>query len=879
MGQGWLSVVRLRLRALIHRRRLDRDLDEELAFHLAARAEQSNQAIARRSFGNPTNIKEICRDMWTFQGFESVLHDAAYAVRALRKSPGFAAVAILTLALGIGANTAIFSVVDAILVRPLPYPDSDRLVELWGNVKRAKVERRGASIPDYMDWIQQSHSFEGLALYMQNSLTLTGFDEPERIPTEYVAHQYFSILGIAPQLGRTFRAEEDAVPQRDALVILSDRLWKRRFGGESNVLGRTIQLNGRAYSIVGVMPPEFRGIDDYAELWVPLMVGLSPADLQPPARGDRGPVVVGRLKPGVSLARAQSEMTAICKNLEAAYPLTNEARGVEISPLKTEIFGDLNKPLLVLLAAVAVVLIIACTNVTNLLLARSEARQREIAMRIALGAGRARVVRQLLTESLVMTLAGAGLGLLIAYGGVRALMSASPVKFPGYVHPAMDWRVAIFTTGISCAAAMVMGLAPAIQVRFSSLAGAFRAASSHSAGSRGGSRFRSALVISEVALAMVLLVGAGLLIRSLTRLIAIDPGYDPSHILTLRVALPRLAPGTTADAGVTGREVLRHLEQIPSVQAAALGSDVPFYGGSAMFYGAEGQAPVTAQNRPRAYIHRVTPSFFSALRARFVAGRPFAEQEMKDGSNVVIVTENLTRRFWPGQNAIGKRIKASSVESANPWLTIVGVVGELKYRGLPNNPTSDPDVFVPFSERQRQFAVLVRTSLQPGSIAANVRTTLRDADKSLVIYQVSTMDEYLAGETANSRFTGWLMGIFAGSAMLLAVIGIYGVMSYAVARRRQEIGVRVALGAARSDVLGMIVKRGMILTIAGLSLGVIAAFSLTHLMANLLYGVTSSDTISFAAAALVMLAVAFLACLIPASRAARMDAAVALRNE
>jgi predicted permease len=298
-----------------------------------------------------------------------------------------------------------------------------------------------------------------------------------------------------------------------------------------------------------------------------------------------------------------------------------------------------------------------------------------------------------------------------------------------------------------------------------------------------------------------------------------------------------------------------------------------------MFYGAEGQAPVTAQNRPRAYIHRVTPSFFSALRARFVAGRPFAEQEMKDGSNVVIVTENLARRFWPGQNAIGKRIKASSVESANPWLTIVGVVGELKYRGLPNNPTSDPDVFVPFSERQRQFAVLVRTSLQPGSIAANVRTTLRDADKSLVIYQVSTMDEYLAGETANSRFTGWLMGIFAGSAMLLAVIGIYGVMSYAVARRRQEIGVRVALGAARSDVLGMIVKRGMILTIAGLSLGVIAAFSLTHLMANLLYGVTSSDTISFAAAALVMLAVAFLACLIPASRAARMDAAVALRNE
>ena len=878
MNGGWLSVVRLRLRALIHRRRLDRDLEEEFAFHLAARAEQSGGAPAARSFGNPTNIKEICRDMWTFQGIESVFHDALYAVRSLRKSPGFAAVAILTLALGIGANTAIFSVVDAVLVRSLPYPDSDRLVELWGNVKRAQVERRGTSILDYMDW-KQNQSFDSLALYTAGSLTLTGFDEPERISGEFVAREYFSLLGVAPQIGRTFRAEEDSVPQRDALVILSDALWKRRFGGDPNVLGRSMQLNGRAYSIVGVMPPEFRGVDDAAELWVPLMMGLSPGDLQPGTRGDRGPAVLGRLKAGVTLAAAQSEMTAICKRLEAAYPLTNEARGVELSPLKTEIFGNLNKPLMILLAAVAVVLIIACTNVANLLLARSEARQREIAVRIALGAGRARVVRQLLTESLVMTLAGAALGLFLAYGGVRALMTASPVQFPGYIHPAMNWSVALFTTAISCAAAIVMGLAPAAQVRFSTLAAAFKAASSHAAGTRSGSRFRSALVIGEVALAMLLLVGAGLLIRSLGRLIALDPGYDASQVLTLRVTLPRLAPGAKADTTVTARELVRQVEHIPSVQAVALGSDIPLYGGSAIFYGAEGQPSVTAQNRPRAYVHRVTPAFFSAFRMRFVAGRPFNEQEMKDGSNVVIVTDNLTKRFWPGQNPIGKRIKPGSVESQNPWLTIVGVVSEMKYRGLPNNPTADPDVFFPFSERQRQFALVVRTSLKPASIAGSVRSTLHDADKGLVIYQVSSMDEYMAGATANSRFTGWMMGIFAGSAMLLAVIGIYGVMSYAVERRRQEIGVRVALGAARSDLLGMIVKQGMILTAAGLSLGVIAAFSLTHLLGTLLYGVKSSDEISFAAAALIMLAVAFLACLIPASRAARTDAAVALRNE
>jgi predicted permease len=800
--------------------------------------------------------------------------DLRYAARTLRARPGFTVVAALTLALGIGANTAIFSVVDAVILRPLPYPEPARLVELWGNVKRAKVERRGASYPDYADWRGQSRGFEATAAFDSASFTLTGVDEPERLTGEYASQPYFDLLGVRAALGRTFLPEEDQVPQRNPVVVLSDGLWKRRFGADPGMVGRRINLDNRACSVIGVMPPWFRGVTDTADLWMPFMMAGTAQDFA--ERGTRGFAALARLKPGVPLAQAQAELDGISKRLESAYPGTNQGRAVEVSPLDRELFGDLRKPLLVLLVAVGFVLLIACTNVANLLLARAEARQREIAVRIALGAGRGRVLHQMTTESCLLALMGAGAGILLAQWGVGLLMAASPVTFPSYIHPGLNPQVTRFTVLITCAAGLALGLAPAAQVRSGNLLEAFKQASSHAADNRGGRRFRNALVVAEVAFAMLLLIGAGLLIRSVRQLAAIRPGYDPAHLLTLRVSLPRLAPPAVA---VTAGEVLRRVAQIPSVDAVALATDVPLGGSNAILYTAEGQPPVTAQNVPRAYVHRASPGFFKALRIPILAGRTFTETEMQGSGDVAVVSESVVKRFWPGQDPIGKRIKGGGAASKAPWVTIVGVVNDMKYRGLPSNPTADPDLFFPLSERQRQFSLLLRTPLDPSSLAPSVRKVLHDADPATVVFNISTLQEFMARETARSRFTGWLMGIFAGCALLLAMIGIYGVMSYAVTRRTQEIGVRMALGAARSDVLKLVVGRGMALIGLGLALGAAAALGLTRLIGSLLYGVTSTDPMTFAAAALALAAVALAACLLPASRASRIAPAMALRNE
>ncbi len=889
MNGEWLTTIRLRLRALAHRRRLDRELQEELEFHLASRAGRHLQSgmtpdeaarSARRELGNPTLWKEVSREMWTFYWMETLWQDLRYALRTLRKSPAFTLVAALTLALGIGANTAIFSVVNAVILRPLPYPEPSRLVELWGNVKRVQVERRGTSMPDYLDWRAQSHSFEAMALYVGDNPTLTGLEEPERVAAEYVGQPYFSLLGVGAALGRTFRPEEDQVPQRNPVVILGDGLWKRRFGGDPGIVGPSLELDGRRYSIVGVMPPWFRGVDDRAELWLPLMMAGTAQDFA--ERGSRGPAVLARLRPGITLARAQAEMDGICKRLEKAYPGTNQGRGVELSPLEQEILGDLHTPLLVLLVAVGFVLMIACTNVANLLLARSEVRQREIGVRVALGAGRGRVLRQLTTESFLLVFTGAAAGLLLAYFGVRALMAASPITFPSYIRPGLDLRVAVFTVLISCAAGLALGIAPAVHVRPGRLYQAIKQASSHAAGSRGGRQYRDVLVVSEVAVAMLLLVGAGLLIRSLQQLAAIRPGYDPAHLLTLRVTLPRVAGAEgVADARtvVSARVILRAVTHLPGVESASVGSDVPLGGSSAIFYTAEGQPPVDATNMPRAYVHRVSPDFFRTLRIRFTAGRTFTDAELQADLRAVIVSDSLVKRFWPGQDPIGRRVKAGGPSSRSPWMTIVGVVNDMKYRGLPNNPTADPDLFLPFSERQRGFSLLVRTPLDPASLASSVRGAVHSTDPTAVMFNVATMDERIARETSRSRFTGWLMAIFAGAALLLAMIGIYGMMSYSVSRRTQEIGLRVALGAARSDVLSLVLTRGMALVAAGLAIGVAAALALTRLMSTLLYGVAATDMLSFGAAAVVLAGVGAAACFMPAARAARIDPALTLRNE
>jgi len=826
--------------------------------------------------------------MWTFHPLETLLQDVRYAVRTLRRSPGFTAVAAAALAIGIGANTAIFSVIDASRARALPYADAERLVVLWGNVQRARVERRGTSYPDFADWRARARSVEGMAAFDGQLLTLQGNDDPERIQTEFVSAPYFSLLGVPAARGRTFTADEDNVAKPAQVVVLSDGLWRRRFGGDPQIVGRSITLccAPRAYTVVGVMPPGFKGLQDQAELWVPFAM-YAPADFMA-SRGSRGFAALAKLKPDIPLDGAQRELDAIAKQLEREHPDTNEKRGIEASPLDVELFGMLRPALFTLMAAVGFVLLIACANVANLLLARSEARRREVAVRSALGAGRGRLVRQLITEGCVLTLVGAAAGLALARVSVSALVAQSPVAFPSFVAPGLDLRVAAFTVMVSIACGILIGLAPALQTRGVDLSASLKESARGSDGRR-SQRVRSALVVAELSLAVVLLVGAGLMIRSVRNLATLNPGFDPESVLTLHVSIPRApAPPATAGANPTaappvpvvyGRALLERLRAVPGVAAAALGSDVPLDGGAAAsFYSAEGQAPTNAQNAPRAYVHRVSPQFFTTLRIPLIAGRTFTEAEAVPASPSVVVSERLVKRFWRGEDPIGKRIKFGGLTSDNPWLSIVGVVGEVKYRGLPENPTADPDVYLPFIDRNAQLALAVRGTITPASLVTPIRAAIRAADPSIPVYSIAPMDGLIANQTSQSRFTMWLMSVFAVVALSLAAIGIYGVMSYLVTQRTREIGIRLALGANDRDILRLVVGNGARLVAAGLALGVATSLALERLVASLLFGVTTADAGS-AIAVGVLAFVALAACYLPALRAMRVSPLEALRAE
>jgi len=819
---------------------------------------------------------------------ETLAQDVRYAFRTLRRSPGFTFVAVLALALGIGANTAIFSLVDASRARALPYADPTRLVALWGNVQRARVERRGASYPDFLDWRARTTSFVDLAAFDGQTLTLVGADEPERIRVEFVSAPYFSLLGVQPSRGRVFRPEEDDVARPAPVVVLADGLWKRRFGGDPGVIGRSVTLccAPRAYTIVGVMPQGFTGLTDAAELWVPFAM-YAPPDVMA-SRGTRGFAALARLKTGTTMDSAQRELDAVSRQLEREHPDTNEKRAVEVSPLDVELFGPFRPALTILMAAVAFVLLIACANVANLLLARSETRRREIAVRTALGAGRGRLLRQLVTEGCVLTLAGAAVGLLVAKAAIAALVANSPVAFPSILTPDLDLRIAAFTVAVSLVCGLFVGLAPGLQARAVDLGASLKESARGSDGPR-SHRVRSALVVAELSLAVVLLIGAGLMIRSVSNLAAVSAGFDPSAVLTLHVSIPRAAAASAAGTpsapaappapAVYGRALLERIRAVPGVSAAALGSDVPLDGNAAAsFYAAEGQPPVNAQNVPRAYVHRVSPEFFATLRIPLVAGRTFTDADASSAANTAIVSERVVARFWPGQDPIGKRIKFGSLTSTVPWMSIVGVVGEVKYRGLPENPTGDPDVYLPFVDRNSQVALAVRSSVPPASLVTPIRSAIRAADPSIPIYAVAPMTDLIAEQTAQSRFTMWLMGVFAAAVLLLAVVGIYGVMAYLVTQRTREIGIRLALGAEGRDILRLVVGSGARLIACGIALGVAASFALERLAASMLFGVAAADAASAAAVA-VLAVVALLACYIPAVRATRVNPIGALRAE
>ncbi len=882
-----------RIAALFTGARRERDLRAEIDFHLSMRQASFEQAgapahearlAAQRQFGNVTLIKDRTRDMWKFPSLDSITQDIRYALRSLIKAPGFSIVAILVLAIGIGASTAMFSLVDAMLLRGLPYADADRLVLVIGNVQRATVERRGTSLPDYRDWRARAKTFDDMAAYDTLSLTLSGqstSDEAERIPAEAVAAPYFSLLGVSPAYGRTFRPEEDAVPNRDFVAILGDGLWKRRFGADPSIVNKTIQLSGRTYTVIGIMPPGLTGVTDSAQLWIPFaLAGYSEN------RGSRGFSALARLKSGVGIDAAQAELRTICDQLAAAYPDTNAKRSAEVSPLLVETMGQLRPIVLTLMAAVSFVLLIACANVANLLIGRSEIRQKEIAVRTALGAGRTRLMRQLITESCVLSSIGAAAGLGLAWLLVKFLMAESPVQFPSFVQPALNVPVLVFTVGVAFASGVLLGLAPAMHSRLARLTDALKESSRGGSSGLRAQRVRGLLVIAEVALAIVLFIGAGLMIRSGQKLAAIDPGFDANNLLTVTVSVPRLpapaapTPGQPAPPPafvLSGKDLIDRVRSVAGVGAVSLASDVPLSGGgSAVFYSAEGDTTVDAQTVPRAYVHRVSPDFFATMGMPIKAGRTFLSSDTASPTTVVIVSEHVAQRFWPNQDPIGKRIRLGAPGSSNPWITIIGTVPETKYRALPANPTADPDLYFPAGDQSPQ-PLLIRTTAPAAAILPAVRAALTQGQSSVAVFATSTMAELVAQQTSASRFTMWVLGLFAVVALVLSAIGIYGVMSYLVTQRSREFGIRLALGATRGEIVGVVLRQGTMLIAIGVVIGIGATAALSTLFDSLLYGVTAVD-VSSGLAVVTLIVAATLACIIPAMRATRVDPAVALRN-
>jgi putative ABC transport system permease protein len=786
-------------------------------------------------------------------------------------------VAVLTLAIGIGASATIFSLVDAIFVRGLPYQEPEQLVVLAGTVQRAEVERRGNSYPDFLDWRADSTSFEGMAAYFPQPRTIAGTDEPERVLIEAVSASYFDVLRVEPALGRVFRADEDEVGGRNAVAVLSHALWMRRFGGDASIVGRTVRLDATTYDIVGVMPAGVGGLTDAAQLWIPFTMSGWPLD----QRGSRGFQAVARLRPGVSLEQAQSQLDTISIRLAQEHPSENEARAVEVSPLSAEAFGGLQPVVMALMVAVTLVLLIACANVANLMIARSEARQRELAVRAALGANRLRILRQLMIESLALVGVSALVGLALAALAIPALVAASPVTIPAFADPRLSLAVVGFTIVVALACGTALGFGLALHAPEGHFGDVLRGSARGS--SPGKSPLRSALVVAEVSLSVALLVVAGLMIRTVQNLVAVDPGFDADAVLSFELSVAQSAQTPGPDdpspaATTTGPQVIERLEGVPGVVSASVVSDIPLtIGGGAIFYTAEGGGTFDATTRPRSYVHRVSPGFFETLAIPMLHGRTFAPSEVSADSVAVVVSERVTERFWPGDDPIGKRIKRGTLEADTPWLNIVGVVPEIKYRGLPNNPTADPDLYFPIDDRSVP-AVVLRTSVDPTSVTGAVRAALRELDPNIVVYNVAPMNDRVAAMSAQAQFTTWLMGLFAGVALLLAVVGIYGVMSYLIAQRTREFGIRLALGASPRAILGLVFGVGLKLVVLGVAIGIGAAVLLSRSLATQFFGVSTLDVSGLAAVVLLAITT-LLACLVPAFRATRVDPNAALRAE
>jgi putative ABC transport system permease protein len=806
-----------------------------------------------------------------------MISDVRFAVRMLAKNPSFTVVAVFALALGIGANTAIFSVVNAVLLRPLPFKDPQQLVMVWENAAHLGFPKNTPSPANFLDWQKQSSVFAGMAAMIERSFNLTGVGEPERLDGRRVSANMFEVLGVPALLGRAFVPDDDRAGTR--VVLLSHSLWQRRFGSDPAVIGTALTLNGESYTVVGVMPPSLHlpGYGNWSDqVWVP--IAFPPEEAA--QRGNHFLEVIARLKPGVTIEQAQAEMETIAARLARQYPDYNVRTGAVVTPLHEEVVGDIKPALLVLVGAVGFVLLIACANVANLLLARAAVRQKEIALRLALGASRSRLTRQFLTESVLLAFFGGGFGLLLALAAIRILKSFVPATVSQAQAIAIDGKVLLFTALVAVLTGVVFGLAPAIQASLFNLNDTLKEGGRDSAASLKGNRLRSLLVVTEVAVSFLLLIGAGLLINSFFHLRNLDPGFRADHLLTMKIDLSQVKYPDRERRSAFLDELIRRVRALPGAKAAAIAGNLPLtYNGDSMAIGVEGVPDPPPDQRPDVIYRAVGPGYFSTMGIPLLRGRDFTDQDRADSNYVVVISEKIAQHFWPGQDPIGKRLKPGSSTSDAPWREVIGVVKDVRQ----NDFIAPPKMQMYFSYRQLKDlapnALVVRTAVHPMSLAASVRNTIWSLDKDQTVSDVDTMEHIIAEAVARQRFSMLLLGLFAGLALVLAAVGIYGVMSYSVAQRTREIGVRIALGARRADVLQMTVKQGLKLVGLGMLVGVVAAFILTRVMASLLFGISATDPLTFIGIALVLLTVAILASYIPALRATRVDPIVALRTE
>jgi len=873
-------------RNLFRTSRVDRELDDELRSYVELVADEKRNHLtpdaarraARVETGGVEQVKEEVRDIRAGASLDVLRRDVRFGARSLIKTPAFTIAATIALALGIGATTAILSVVNGVLLRPLPYADSDRLVVVLRNYRNAVAPA------NMFDWRSQTRSFTDLAAAEFWSPNLTGTDNPEQVNGLHLSAGLLPMLGVPPLLGRVFTADED-VPGREDVTVISYGLWQRRFGGDRGVIGRQISLDGHPVTIIGVMPQSFQFAPFWAtrsELWAPIAFGARASN-----RGSNSLRVFGRLKPGVSLEQARADIAAVTERLEKLYPGTN--RNVTVQTLKDKVVGDIQTPLLVLLGAVAFVLLIACANVAHMLLARAAARQREVAIRAALGASRGRIISQLLVESVVLGMIGGCAGLVLALWGVHALTAANPAIIPGVAKVTIDGRVLFMTTLITGLTVIIFGMLPALRAARVDLAGTFRDGDRGATDGHGKHRLRSALVVSEFALALVLLTGAGLMIRSVVALQRIDPGFDPRNVITMSISAKGTKEGEPTTRAAFFAEALERVRAIPGVESASYINHLPITGDEWGFdFAIEGRPKRKRGDEFGATYRVVFPGYFHAMRIPILRGRDLDESDRAGSPKVVVINEYMAKTHWPGEDAIGKRITLDD----STWVSIVGVTKNT-VRSSWAAPAEE-EFYFPFAQSRyftdnashySSLTLVARASCRAqircdaSALTMPIVSQIRAIDRNIPISVVETMSSAVAGATAESRFYLVLLVTFAAIALTLAAVGIYGVISYSVSRRTHEIGIRIALGAQPSTVRWFIVRQGMSLSVIGGVAGLAVAFATTRLMSKLLYGVTPADPVTLVSVAVVLCGVGLMASYLPARRATRIDPLAALRSD